>query len=84
MPDLKLMLSAEELGTDGAVLVKWCKEIGDWVRKNEELAIYEVNGNQISFKSPVQGSLKKIFIQAEETFEAGAILGILRTVRGGT
>jgi biotin carboxyl carrier protein len=84
MPDLKLSLSAEELGADKAVLVKWCKEIEGWVRKNEELAIYIVNGAQISFKSPAQGTLKKVFVQAEQTFSAGDILGILRTVMGGT
>jgi len=84
MPDLKLTIPPEEVGGEKAVLVRWNKEIGDWVRKNEELAVCQVNGREISLKAPVQGVLQKIFVSANTVFEARSVLGILRTVMGGT
>jgi len=84
MPDLQLKLTYEQLGSQEAVLVEWRKQIGDWVRKNEELAICETDGRQISFKAPAQGALQKIAVAAGQTFRVGEILGIIRTVMGGT
>jgi pyruvate/2-oxoglutarate dehydrogenase complex dihydrolipoamide acyltransferase (E2) component len=84
LPDLQLCLSAEKLGAEKAVITKWCKEIGDWVFKNEELAILEGTGVEVSFKSPAQGTLKKVFVQEGQMFNAGDVLGVLRTVMGGT
>ena len=84
VPDLKLTIPPEELGGEKGVLVKWNKEVGDWVRKNEELAVCQVDGKEILLKAPVQGVLQKVLISANTAFQAGAVLGILRTVMGGT
>lgn len=84
MPDLKLSVLPEELGGEKGVLVKWNHEVGDWVRKNEELAVCQAGGKEISLKAPVQGVLQKIFISANTVFQPGTVLGILRTVMGGT
>ncbi len=84
MPDLKLAISAEELGTEKGMLVEWSKEVGDWIRKNEVIAVCQANGTQVMLKAPVQGVLQKILVEANSSFEAGAPLGILRTVMGGT
>jgi len=84
MPDLKLTLSAEDLGADKGLLVEWVKELGDWVRKQEVIAICRVDGREVSLKAPVQGVLKKIIVEPNTDFDADAVLGILRTVMGGT
>ena len=84
MPDIKLAISAEELGTEKGMLVEWSKEVGDWIRKNEVIAVCQANGTQGILKAPVQGVLQKILVEANSSFEAGAALGILRTVMGGT
>jgi len=84
MPDLKLAFTAEELGAEKGLLVKWEKELGDWVRKHEVIAICQTNGREISLKAPVQGVLQKILVEANAYFDAGTVLGILRTVMGGT
>jgi pyruvate/2-oxoglutarate dehydrogenase complex dihydrolipoamide acyltransferase (E2) component len=84
MPDLKLTLSAEDLGADKGILVEWVKELGDWVRKQEAIAVCSVDGREVSLKAPVQGVLKKINVEPGAGFDADAVLGILRTVMGGT
>jgi len=84
MPDLKLILSSEELGADKGLLVEWVKELGDWIRKNEVMAVCRADGREVSLKAPVQGVLKKILVEPDTEFEADAVLGILRTVMGGT
>jgi pyruvate/2-oxoglutarate dehydrogenase complex dihydrolipoamide acyltransferase (E2) component len=84
MPNLELSFSAEELGADKGLLVKWEKELGDWVRKHEVVAICQANDREISLKAPVQGVLQKILVEANADFDSGTVLGILRTVMGGT
>ena len=84
MPDLKLTLSAEDLGADNGVLVNWVKELGDWVRKQEVIAVCRVDDREVTLKAPVQGVLKKINVEPDASFDADAVLGILRTVMGGT
>jgi pyruvate/2-oxoglutarate dehydrogenase complex dihydrolipoamide acyltransferase (E2) component len=84
MPILQLKMIFEELGTTEPVLLKWSKQVGDWICKNEELAVCSGNGQQISLKAPNQGLLHKILIDEGTTFAPGNILGILRTVMGGT
>ena len=84
MPDLRLRVTEEDLGDANGYLLKWNKDIGDWVRKNEELAVLQANSQQVSFKAPVQGVLQKIFIEPGQTFVAGMEIGLLRTVMGGT
>lgn len=84
MPDLNLCFSAEQLGEEKGLLVEWVKELGDWVRKHEVIAICQANDKEISLKAPVQGVLQKIMVQANADVSAGTILGVLRTVMGGT
>jgi len=84
MPDLKLTLSAEDLGADKGLLVEWVKELGDWIRKNEVVAVCRVDGRDVQLKAPVQGVLKKMNVEPDTDFDANAVLGILRTVMGGT
>jgi len=84
MPDLKLTLSAEELGAQEGLLVEWVKELGDWVRKNHVIAVCQANGSQVFLKAPVQGVLQKTLVGANASFEAGSALAILRSVMGGT
>ena len=52
MPDLKLTLSAEDLGADNGVLVNWVKELGDWVRKQEVIAVCRVDDREVTLKAP--------------------------------
>jgi len=84
MPNLELSFSAEELGGEKGLLVKWEKELGDWVRKHEVIAVCQANDREISLKAPVQGVLQKILVEVNADFGSGTILGILRTVMGGT
>ena len=84
MPDVKLKVSSEELGADKGVLLRWCKAVGDWVRKNEELIVLGVDGKTITIRAPAQGVLKKILVEENESFDVDTVLGILRTVMGGT
>jgi len=84
MPDLKLSLSAQELGAEKGLLVQWVKEVGDWVRKHEVMAVVQADGKEIQLKASVQGVLQKILVEADAYFDADAVLGIFRTVTGGT
>lgn len=84
MPNLELCLSAEQLGGEKGLVVKWEKELGDWVRKHEIIAVCQANEREVSLKAPVQGVLQKILVEANGGFDSGSVLGILRTVMGGT
>ena len=84
MPNLKLAFTPEEFDEGKGLLVKWVKEVDDWVRKHEVLAICQTNGKEIALKAPVQGVLQMIFVEPNAYFEPGTVLGILKTVMGGT
>ncbi|MDA8204066.1 MAG: lipoyl domain-containing protein [Chloroflexi bacterium] len=65
-------------------VVEWLKEEGDFVARLEPVLRYRSNGTEELLRSPGSGVLARIEVQAGEQAEAGATLGRVTIIVGGT
>jgi pyruvate/2-oxoglutarate dehydrogenase complex dihydrolipoamide acyltransferase (E2) component len=85
LPEVKIIFSDTSVEWSGGVVMAWVHEEKDWVAKDEKLADLKLsNGSTADLCSPARGVLEKIIIPAGAAFNPGDVLGIIRTVRGGT
>jgi pyruvate/2-oxoglutarate dehydrogenase complex dihydrolipoamide acyltransferase (E2) component len=71
--------------SDKAVtVVEWLKAEGDFVARLEPVLRYRVDDTEELLKSPGSGVLAAIEVPAGESAEAGATLGRVKIIVGGT
>ena len=65
-------------------VVEWLKEEGDFVARLEPVLRYRSDDTEELLRSPGSGVLARIEVQAGEAAEAGATLGRVTIIVGGT
>jgi pyruvate/2-oxoglutarate dehydrogenase complex dihydrolipoamide acyltransferase (E2) component len=68
----------------GVTVVEWLKAPGDFVARLEPVLRFRSNGTEEVLRSPGSGVLAAIDVDAGNTAEAGATLGRVTIIVGGT
>jgi pyruvate/2-oxoglutarate dehydrogenase complex dihydrolipoamide acyltransferase (E2) component len=73
---MALKFSMPKLGhlMEEARVVRWCKDVGDHVDKDEVLLEVETDKAVVEVESPFAGVLLEIFVEADQTVPVGALL----------
>lgn len=68
----------------GVTVVEWLKEPGDFVARLEPVLRYRSDGTEEVLRSPGSGVLAAIEVPAGQAADAGATLGRVTIIVGGT
>ena len=60
-------------------LKRWTKQVGEFVKQDDEVASIETDKVDVSVNAPEDGILKKLFANEEDTVAVGADLFVLET-----
>jgi pyruvate/2-oxoglutarate dehydrogenase complex dihydrolipoamide acyltransferase (E2) component len=79
-------LAEIRIGVSGTAVtvVEWLKAEGDFVARLEPVLRYRVDETEDILRSPGSGILAAIDVPAGESAEAGATLGRVKIIVGGT
>lgn len=68
---VSVFLPHSGMGISEATIVKWLKNVGDSVAKDEVIAEIETAKSVVEVESPASGKLTQILFQEDETIEVG-------------
>ena len=72
-----VFLPQSGMGISEATILKWFKNVGDVVAKDEVIAEIETAKSVVEVEAPVAGRLSKIHFAVDETVEVGTEIAII-------
>ncbi|MHA1753651.1 MAG: biotin/lipoyl-containing protein, partial [Candidatus Helarchaeota archaeon] len=58
-------------------IIKWLKQEGSEIKKREPILMIETDKVSLEIESPIDGFLRKIIIQENQTVPVGTVIAIL-------
>lgn len=79
MSEVKVVMPKLGMLMEEGTVVKWLKNEGDNVKKDEVVALIESQKLTGEVKAPADGVLYKILVKEGETAKVGEAIGIIKT-----